>query len=71
MIRNVGTLDRALRVGAGVVLLGLSIMGMIGPWGFLGIVPLITGLVGNCPVYSVFGLKTCATIDSPAPKSSR
>ena len=70
MIRNVGTLDRLLRVGAGVALLALSIVGMIGPWGFVGIVPLVTGLVGNCPAYALFGLRTCASADSPAPKGS-
>lgn len=70
MIRNVGTLDRLLRVGAGVVLLALSIVGMIGPWGFVGVVPLVTGLVGNCPAYALFGLRTCANTDSPAPKGS-
>jgi Protein of unknown function (DUF2892) len=70
MIRNVGTIDRLLRVSAGVVLLGLSLMGVIGSWGFVGIVPLVTGLVGNCPLYAIFGLKTCANTESSGPRSS-
>ena len=60
MIHNVGTIDRTLRIGVGIALVGLSIAGSIGPWGYVGIVPLVTGLVGNCPAYSLFGLRTCA-----------
>lgn len=67
MIHNVGTIDRTLRIAAGVALIGLSIAGMIGPWGYIGIVPLLTGLIGNCPAYSLFGFRTCAVKrpDSP------
>ena len=49
MIRNVGTIDRILRVGAGLLLVALAFAEKIGPWGYIGIVPLLTGLVGNCP----------------------
>ena len=56
---NVGTLDRSLRIGAGVVLIGLAVAGWIGPWGYIGIIPLLTGLLRTCPVYTLLGLSTC------------
>ena len=56
---NVGTPDRVLRIVAGVALIGLALAGAIGVWGYLGIVPLVTGLLRSCPLYSVFGLNTC------------
>jgi hypothetical protein len=57
---NVGTLDRAVRIGAGVLLVALAAMGTIGAWGYIGVVPLLTGIAGTCPAYSLFGLSTCA-----------
>lgn len=59
MTRNVGGLDKMLRIGAGVVLLLLGAFGPLGWWGLIGVVPLVTGLAGNCPVYSLAGLNTC------------
>lgn len=59
MTRNEGTIDRALRVIVGIVLIALALTGTFSPWGWIGVVPLITGLVGVCPVYSIFGIKTC------------
>jgi hypothetical protein len=59
MKTNEGTLDRALRVIAGLLLIGLSASGHIGAWGYLGVVPLLTGAIGICPLYSVLGLSTC------------
>ena len=56
---NEGTLDRALRVIAGVVLISLVFVGPQTPWGWLGIVPLATGLIGSCPLYSLLGITTC------------
>ena len=61
MKRNVGSVDRALRVVAGLVLLSLTVIGPKTMWGLIGIVPLLTALVGWCPAYSLFGLKTCKT----------
>ncbi len=61
MIKNVGMLDRSLRIVAGLVLIALSATGIAGPWGWIGIVPLGTGLFGWCPAYTLFGLKTCKT----------
>ena len=56
---NVGTMDRVLRIVAGLVLIGLTLMGTIGPWGWIGVVPLATGLLASCPLYSILGLNTC------------
>ncbi|MCV2876079.1 DUF2892 domain-containing protein [Rhodobacteraceae bacterium XHP0102] len=59
MTRNAGTIDRALRVILGVALIAIVFVGPQTAWGWLGLVPLVTGLVGNCPVYSILGFKTC------------
>ena len=60
MTSNVGTVDRALRVIAGLVLLGLTLGGQIGAWGWIGVVPLATAAFGFCPLYTVLGMNTCA-----------
>jgi len=57
--KNEGTIDRALRVVAGAALVSLVFVGPETPWGWVGLVPLVTGLVGNCPVYSLLGISTC------------
>jgi len=56
---NEGTIDRAVRVVLGLGLLALAFFGPQTPLGYLGIVPLATGLIGFCPLYKVFGLSTC------------
>lgn len=56
---NEGTVDRFLRVTVGIVLIALVFVGPKTPWGWLGIVPLATGLLGSCPLYSVLGINTC------------
>lgn len=56
---NVGGIDRVLRILAGLVLLGLAVTGTIGVWGYIGLVPLATGALGSCPLYSVLGFNTC------------
>ncbi len=56
---NVGGLDRAARVIAGLALLALTLTGTIGAWGWIGLVPLATGALGTCPLYSMVGLSTC------------
>jgi hypothetical protein len=60
MKANEGTIDRALRVIAGLVLIGLAGTGTVGVWGWIGVIPLLTGLVGFCPAYAIFGMNTCA-----------
>ncbi len=59
MKSNVGGVDRVLRIVLGLVLIGLAATGTVGWWGWLGIVPLATGLVGWCPPYAIFGISTC------------
>ncbi len=59
MKTNEGGVDRILRIVAGLVLIGLTLSGIIGVWGWIGIVPLVTGAIGMCPLYSVLGLNTC------------
>jgi hypothetical protein len=56
---NVGTTDRVLRIGAGVVLIGLAAADVIGAWGYLGIVPLATGVFRFCPAYRLLGISSC------------
>ena len=60
MTKNVGTADRTIRIVAGVVLIALAATGTVGPWGWIGILPLATGLIGWCPPYSMFGINTCS-----------
>jgi hypothetical protein len=59
MKSNVGSTDRIIRILVGLVLIGLTATGSIGLWGWLGLVPLATGLVGWCPPYAMLGLSTC------------
>jgi hypothetical protein len=61
MKTNEGTVDRVLRVVVGLTLIALSVTGTVGAWGYIGIVPLITGAIGFCPLYTVLGINTCAT----------
>jgi hypothetical protein len=58
-MRNEGTIDRVLRVGLGVALIALVFVGPQTPWGWLGLVPLFTGLVGFCPLYRLVGVNSC------------
>ena len=57
---NEGTIDRALRIIAGLILIGLAATGTVGVWGWIGVLPLVTGIVGFCPAYAIFGMNTCA-----------
>ncbi len=59
MTSNVGGIDRLLRIGTGVVLLGLAATGTVGAWGWIGVVPLLTAAMGFCPLYTVLGFSTC------------
>lgn len=59
MSRNEGTLDRALRIVVGLALIALTLNGTIGVWGWIGVVPVLTGAIGWCPLYTVLGIKTC------------
>lgn len=65
---NENTFDRGLRIALGLVLLSLVFVGPASLWGLVGVVPLLTGLVGSCPLYTLFGLSTC-TIKNQAPST--
>jgi hypothetical protein len=64
MKTNEGTIDRALRVAVGILLLALTLTHTIGMWGWIGVVPLLTGAIGWCPLYTVFGINTCSMKNS-------
>lgn len=56
--KNAGTLDRGLRIIVGLALVAWAVLG--GPvWAWIGVVPLLTGAIGSCPAYSIFGINTC------------
>jgi hypothetical protein len=59
MKTNEGTIDRALRVIAGLILIALAATGTVGVWGWIGIMPLLTGAIGFCPAYTILGINTC------------
>ncbi|WBX82898.1 YgaP family membrane protein [Sphingosinicella microcystinivorans] len=59
MTRNEGTIDRLLRMVVGLILIALVFVGPRTAWGWIGVVPLLTGLVGMCPIYSLLGINTC------------
>lgn len=61
MTVNMGTIDRAIRAVVGLVLIALVFVGPQTLFGWIGVVPLLTALIGWCPAYVPFGLKTCRT----------
>lgn len=56
---NVGSADRFIRILLGIVLIALVFVGPQTPWGWIGIVPLVTGLLRTCPLYSLIGINSC------------
>ena len=59
MKRNVGTIDRIIRIVLGIALIAGTLTGYIGWWGWIGVVPLATGLMSSCLLYSLLGINTC------------
>ena len=59
MTPNVGTIDRSIRIVAGIALIVLAALGKIGLWGYIGIAPVATGIFRFCPAYRLIGLTTC------------
>lgn len=59
MKKNVGSIERIIRIIAGVFILSLAFVGPQSPWAYLGIIPLATGLLGWCPPYALLGMSTC------------
>lgn len=66
MPQNVGAIDRALRAIVGLILIALVFVGPQTPWGWIGLVPLLTALIGFCPAYTLIGVKTCPAGDKHA-----
>lgn len=62
---NVGGIDRILRIIVGLVLIALAATGTVGWWGYIGIVPLVTGLFRFCPAYVLLGMNTCPIKQQP------
>ena len=56
---NVGGIDRILRIVVGLVLIGLAATGVVGWWGYIGVVPVLTGVFRFCPAYGLLGMNTC------------
>lgn len=56
---NEHPVERVVRVALGVGLIAMAAMGTIGAWGYIGVVPVLTGALGSCPLYTLFGLSTC------------
>ena len=59
MKANVGGIDRILRIVVGIVLISLAATGTVGLWGWIGVVPLLTGLIRWCPLYPLLGMNSC------------
>jgi fatty acid desaturase len=56
---NVGGIDRILRIVVGLAFIGLAATGTVGAWGWIGVVPLLTGSIKFCPLYSIVGISSC------------
>jgi hypothetical protein len=59
MKANVGTVDRVLRIAVGLILIGLALSGKAGYWAWIGLLPLLTGILRFCPAYTLLHCKTC------------
>lgn len=59
MTKNIGNIERIVRIAAGLVLMALAASSTLGVWAWLGVVPLATGILGWCPPYSLLGINTC------------
>ena len=64
IMQNVGTIDRIGRVTVGLTLISLVFFGPQTPWGWIGVIPLATALIGWCPLYPILGINTCARKDA-------
>lgn len=67
--RNEHPVERGARVVVGLGVLSLAFVGPQSPWAFLGLVPLATGLLGSCPLYTLFGISTCRTREGAASRT--
>lgn len=69
MVQNVGSADKIARIVVGALLIVLALMGIIGWWGWIGVIPIATALMGWCPAYTLLGIKTCPASKPPNPVS--
>jgi len=67
MSPNIGTVDRSLRIGIGLTLVVATLLNQIGLWGWIGLLPLATGIYRVCPAYLPFGLSTCSVKPGKSP----
>ena len=65
MKTNIGNIERGIRIVAGLILIALAATNTVGWWGWLGVVPLATGLLGWCPPYAMLGINTCSAKKAP------
>ena len=63
MTKNVGGIDRILRIVVGLALIVATVLGILPVWGWIGVVPLVTAAIGWCPAYLPFGIKTCSKVN--------
>ena len=61
MNKNIHPIERVIRVVVGIILVTMAFVGPANPWFLLGIIPVLTGLIGWCPPYALFGISTCKT----------
>ncbi len=66
IVQNIGSADKIARLVVGALLILLALMGQIGMWGWIGVIPIATALMGWCPAYTLFGIKTCPTSNPPS-----
>lgn len=59
MQKNIGSVDKTLRILLGLALILLAVFNVIGWWGYIGIIPLATALINFCPLYRILGISTC------------
>jgi len=64
MKKNIGNIERVVRIAAGLAILSLAFVGPQSPWAYLGVIPLLTGFVGWCPPYALLGISTCKASSS-------
>lgn len=68
--KNEHMVERILRVAAGLTLIILAAQGTLPAWAYVGVVPLLTGLLGSCPLYTILGISTCRHQPKPQPTSN-
>ena len=68
MKKNIGNVERIVRVVLGIVVVSLAFVGPRSSWAFLGIIPIVTGLIGYCPPYALLGIDTTSSARQSSPR---